>query len=85
MEEAHPFEIVVAAAENWGIGHCGSIPWRIREDLAFFKKITTETKNPSKKNCCVMGRKTYLSIPAKFRPLPGRLNIVLSKNKNLAR
>lgn len=42
MEEAHSFEIVVAAAENWGIGINGTIPWRIKEDLAFFKQVTTE-------------------------------------------
>ncbi|KAL5019743.1 hypothetical protein ScPMuIL_002635 [Solemya velum] len=47
--------------------------------MNFFKKITTETENPEKKNAVIMGRKTYFSIPEKFRPLANRINIVLSR------
>lgn len=79
------FDIVVAATPQLGIGKNGTIPWTIRADLNFFKKVTTETKDQTKKNACIMGRKTYFSIPPKFRPLPNRYNIVLSKDPSLKR
>ncbi|KAK7104160.1 hypothetical protein V1264_018922 [Littorina saxatilis] len=71
--------LVVAACNNLGIGFEGRIPWRIKQDLAFFKKITSTTQDPEKQNAVVMGRKTWFSIPAKFRPLPKRINVVLSR------
>jgi dihydrofolate reductase/thymidylate synthase len=49
-------------------------------DLAYFKRLTTETRDASKQNVVIMGRKTWESIPDKFRPLPGRCNIVLSRS-----
>jgi dihydrofolate reductase / thymidylate synthase len=75
------FSIVVAAAtsSNFGIGKNGGLPWKIAEDMAFFKSVTM-TAPASKLNAVIMGRKTYESIPAKFRPLAGRLNIVLSRD-----
>ena len=47
--------------------------------MAYFKEITSSVEDSAKKNVVIMGRKTWESIPAKFRPLPGRLNIVLSR------
>jgi dihydrofolate reductase len=69
--------LIVAIDSSGGIGLCGDIPWKNtaygKKDMAYFKKITA--------GCAViMGRKTYESIPTKFRPLPGRINIVLSKS-----
>jgi dihydrofolate reductase len=46
--------------------------------MAFFKKITSETKESTRKNAVLMGRKTWDSIPAKFRPLANRINIIIS-------
>jgi glycine hydroxymethyltransferase len=69
---------IVAAMtkERHIIGKNGSLPWNIPEDLINFKRLTT--------NCTViMGRKTYESIPKKFRPLPNRLNIVISRSLDL--
>lgn len=73
-----PFAIVVAADEARGIGQQGTLPWRLPGDMAFFKRLTTSA-SPGKQNAVIMGRKTYASIPPKFRPLPQRLNVVLSR------
>jgi dihydrofolate reductase len=48
--------------------------------MAYFKQLTSHTSSPKLKNAVIMGRKTFLSIPEKFRPLKGRLNIVLTSN-----
>ena len=61
--------IIVAVSENSVIGKYNSLPWRIKEDLIRFKKLTMGYP-------CLMGRKTYESLPIK--PLPGRKNIVIT-------
>eukprot|EP00051_Salpingoeca_urceolata_P005951 m.79122 g.79122 ORF g.79122 m.79122 type:complete len:184 (-) comp14614_c0_seq3:88-639(-) len=71
--------VVAAARSSRGIGIAGGIPWRLKADMAHFKKVTSETSNPDKQNAVVMGRKTWESIPTKFRPLPGRVNIVVTR------
>eukprot|EP01094_Clydonella_sp_ATCC50884_P026630 TRINITY_DN7374_c0_g1_i1.p1 TRINITY_DN7374_c0_g1~~TRINITY_DN7374_c0_g1_i1.p1 ORF type:complete len:502 (+),score=133.92 TRINITY_DN7374_c0_g1_i1:64-1506(+) len=74
------FSLVVAATEAGGIGNGGTLPWkRLREDMARFKSVTCSATD-NKRNCVIMGRNTWESIPAKFRPLPDRLNIVLSRS-----
>ena len=78
---ARPFHVVVAATKDeMGIGLDGALPWRLPKDMAYFKSITSQVDEPGARNAVVMGRKTWESIPAKFRPLPGRLNVVLSKS-----
>jgi len=69
--------IIAAIAQNGVIGNKikNDIPWRISEDFAHFKKLTLG-------HPCIMGRITYDSIPPKFRPLPGRENIILTNNRN---
>ena len=65
--------LILARAANGVIGKGNQIPWRLPEDLAHFKATTM--------GCPVlMGRKTWDSLPPKFRPLPGRINIVLSRH-----
>ena len=67
------FALVVAVAENGVIGVDGAIPWDYPEDLKRFKKLTTG-------HPVIMGRRTYESIVSRLgRPLPDRLNIVLSR------
>lgn len=73
------FSIVVAADEANGIGIDGRLPWHLPGDMAFFKRVTSAAP-PGLKNAVIMGRKTYDSIPRQFRPLKGRINIVLSRS-----
>ena len=77
------FSIIVAIDKNRGIGKDGDLPWSLPEDLKHFKKITTLVKNANNKNVVVMGRKTWESLPEKFRPLPNRINVVLTRNAEL--
>lgn len=72
------FSIVIAVDSERGIWRDGTLAWNIPEDMKFFKKITLETQKDHRQNAVIMGRKTWESIPEKFRPLPGRLNCVLS-------
>ena len=74
------FQLVVAATRKLGIGKHGSMPWKLPGDMAYFKELTSKTADSSKQNAVIMGRKTWESIPLKFRPLPGRINVVLTRN-----
>ncbi len=74
-----PFSIIVAFDSQYGIGKKGRLPWHLALDLKHFKEITTAVTDPAKKNAVIMGRKTWESLPQKFRPLPGRVNMILSK------
>jgi thymidylate synthase len=69
------FDIIVATDENNGIGKNGSIPWRNKEDMDHFRKITIGNEGT---NVVIMGRITYESLPKNVRPLPKRKNIVIT-------
>jgi dihydrofolate reductase len=73
------FDIVVACELDRGIGLHNHLPWRLSNDLKYFRDLT-RGKEGGVQNCVIMGRNTWESIPEKHRPLPGRLNIVLSRN-----
>lgn len=64
--------LIYARAANGVIGKDGVMPWHLPEDLAHFKQLTSGCP-------VIMGRKTWDSIPPKFRPLPGRTNIVITR------
>src|SRR5271166_6298351 len=66
--------LVAAVAENGVIGEGGRLPWRLKSDLAHFRKLTMGKP-------VVMGRKTYLSIG---KPLVGRTNIVVSRERSFS-
>lgn len=66
--------IIAAIAENRVIGKDGKIPWHISEDIQRFKQLTLH-------HPVIMGRKTWESLPDKFRPLPDRWNIVLTRQE----
>ena len=70
------FHIIAACDLLGGIGKNGTLPWRLKGDMKFFKETTTGDG----KNTVIMGRKTWESIPDKFRPLPNRRNIILTRN-----
>lgn len=64
--------IIAAVARNGVIGRDGALPWHLPEDLAHFRRVTA--------GCAViMGRRTWESLPSRFRPLPGRHNIVVTR------
>jgi dihydrofolate reductase len=67
--------IVAISAHDRGIGYKGQLPWKISKDMDFFKRMTIGIGQ----NVVIMGRKTWESIPPKFRPFSNRWNIVLSK------
>jgi dihydrofolate reductase len=65
--------IIAAVAKNGVIGNGNALPWHLPEDMKHFKALTTC-------HAVIMGRKTWESLPPKFRPLPNRHNIVLTRN-----
>lgn len=89
-----PLTIIVAATLKNGIGKNGGLPWpMIRKDMAYFASVTKRLPPPppitdgaatrenaasSRRNVVIMGRKTWDSIPPKFRPLKDRTNLVIS-------
>ncbi|KAF4524628.1 hypothetical protein B566_EDAN013879 [Ephemera danica] len=85
MNKMQPkLNLIAAACSTGGIGYKGDLPWRLKSEMAYFTKMTKETENTSKKNAVIMGRKTWDSIPLKYRPLADRISIVLTKqNLNL--
>jgi len=74
MTPAPRIAFVVAMNENRLIGRDNDLPWRLPDDMGWFRRQTMGKP-------CIMGRKTYDSLPDRFRPLPGRLNIVVTRNR----
>ena len=64
--------LIFARSRNGVIGKDGGLPWHLPEDLAHFKRCTLGCP-------VIMGRKTWDSLPPKFRPLPGRANVVVTR------
>ncbi|MCX7163958.1 MAG: dihydrofolate reductase [Betaproteobacteria bacterium] len=69
--------LIAAIAGNGVIGIDNHLPWQLPQDLKRFKALTLG-------NAVIMGRKTWESLPAKARPLPGRRNIVVTRNAGYA-
>lgn len=80
LDPQRKYQVVVAATRDMGIGKDGKLPWRLPGEIKFFKEITSMTSDPGKKNAVIMGRKTWESVPLENRPLPGRLNVVLTRS-----
>lgn len=69
--------LIVACTASNGIGKNGNLPWRLSKEMGYFARVTTSTP-ANKRNAVIMGRKTWESIPDKFRPLKERINIVVT-------
>lgn len=69
--------LIAAVAKNRVIGKDNQLLWNIPEDMAHFKALTSG-------KTVIMGRKTWESLPPRFRPLPGRRNIVISRQSTYA-
>lgn len=69
--------LIAAVSKNNVIGSDGKLPWHLPEDLKRFKELTTG-------KTVLMGRKTWESIPEKFRPLPNRTNIVITRRPDFS-
>jgi dihydrofolate reductase len=65
--------LIAAVARNGVIGSNNALPWQLPEDMKHFRQLTTG-------NVVIMGRKTWESLPERFRPLPDRMNVVVTRN-----
>ncbi len=74
------FNIIAAMDIERGLGKDNGIPWHIPADMKWFKVHTSTPIADGKINACVMGRRTWESLPDSYRPLPDRLNVVISSN-----
>lgn len=72
MSEPTKLAAIVAMDESRVIGRNGALPWHVPADMAHFRALT-------KGHVVLMGRKTWDSLPLTFRPLPGRINVVVSR------
>ncbi|MGN2642244.1 dihydrofolate reductase [Nocardia takedensis] len=72
------YKVIVALDARRGIGRAGAMPWRIPGELGWTSKTTKTTSSTSLRNALIMGRTTYLSVPAERRPLADRVSIVVT-------
>ncbi|GAA6061812.1 hypothetical protein JCM10212_001118, partial [Sporobolomyces blumeae] len=92
-----PLTLIVAATTSNAIGRSSSLPWRLSHEMAYFARITKgepktvearetsdgrDDESSRRKNAVIMGRKSWEGIPTKFRPLPDRTNVVVSRQTN---
>ena len=69
--------LIAALTRNHVIGKNGGLPWHLPDDMKYFMQTTSG-------HYVIMGRRNYDSIPEKFRPLPNRTNVVVTRQKGLA-
>jgi dihydrofolate reductase len=75
LQEETMIKLIWAQDKKRAIGKNGQIPWNIPEDLKHFKTLTGT-------DAVVMGRRTWESLPEKYRPLPNRYNYILTRDQN---
>ena len=73
-----PIALIVAVDIRNGISRDNIIPWKIKEDSNFFQDVTKRQYIKGKENAVIMGRNTWAALPAEFRGLKDRINIVIS-------
>ncbi|KAH0890253.1 hypothetical protein HID58_052682 [Brassica napus] len=74
------YQVVIAATRDMGIGIDMKLPWDLPNEFQFFQDVTSRTSDPRKRNATIMGRKSWEATPLEFRPLPDRLNVVLTRS-----
>lgn len=74
--------VVAALVPEMGIGANGKLPWRLKQEMKYFKDVTSRAPEGTV-NAVVMGRRTWELIPKRFRPLPNRANMVISRSGNV--
>ncbi|MDO8425512.1 MAG: dihydrofolate reductase [bacterium] len=74
VAQSNMLTLIAAIAQNGCIGKDGKLPWRLPDDMAHFRELTTG-------HVVLMGRKTWESLPQQFRPLPGRTNVVVTNQQ----
>jgi len=79
MNVMKKFNIILAVDEKGWIWRRNSLAWNIPSDMRYFKNVTTITQDLWKMNAVVMWRKTWESIPSKFKPLSDRVNCILTR------
>lgn len=85
MPKSPSLTLILAATPSLGIGKNGTLPWpQLKKEMGYFARVTKRVSSPQssgvrKVNAVLMGRKTWDSIPPKFRPLKDRLNIVITR------
>jgi len=77
------FQIIAAVDQELGIGKGGKLPWHLPSDLKHFNRITTSGAGTNRYNIMIMGRRTWDSLPTRYKPLPDRINWVISRNAHL--
>jgi dihydrofolate reductase len=75
VQNTTPIILIAAIGENQELGKNNDLLWRLKSDMNFFKSTTSG-------HWVIMGRKSWESLPARFRPLPNRVNCVVSHNSN---
>jgi dihydrofolate reductase len=84
MSKSPSLTLILAATPSLGIGKGGTLPWpQLKKEMGYFarvtKRVSPQSADTRKVNAVLMGRKTWDSIPPKFRPLKDRLNIVITQ------
>lgn len=76
------FDVIAACDLNRGIGINNQLPWRISGDMKYFKNLTVKSEGEGLRNLCIMGRRTWESIPDAHKPLVDRYNLVLTRKED---
>lgn len=80
MINGHSIYLIAATDNKGGIGKHGLLPWHLKKEMAYFSRVTKKVEIHGKQNMVLMGRSTWESIPKKYRPLPHRFNVILTRN-----
>lgn len=72
--------LIAAVDQEFGLGKDNELSWSLRKEMKHFTSVTKAVQIEDMRNAVIMGRNTWMSIPEKYRPLPGRHNVVLTRS-----